>query len=103
LPVFRTKKEAFQWLNSGQKTIDIRKGSPHKGDIAVYLCGRKVLKLRILRKETGTLREIVRLDNYRLIIPTACDVACAIDYLRGLYDGFDGGFTAYYVTSLVVS
>jgi hypothetical protein len=100
LPLFRTKKEPFEWLRSGQKTIDVRKGNLVRGENAVYLCGRKVLRLKIIRAETGRLRDVVRLDNFGLVIPSALTVADAVAYLQGLYRGYDGVFTAYYVASL---
>jgi ASC-1-like (ASCH) protein len=101
LPVFRTKKEAFEWLKIGEKTIDIRKGDPCRGEIAVYLSGRKVLRMKIINREMGRLEEVVRSDNYRLAVPSAVTVEGAIAYLRQLYDGYDGVFTAYYVVPLV--
>jgi hypothetical protein len=100
LPVFRTKKEAFTWLKSSQKTIDIRKGSPFQGQIAVYLSGRNVLRVKIEKTESGGLTEIVRSDNYRQIIPSAAALNEAMTYLRALYGGYDGVFTAYYVAPL---
>ena len=97
MPVFRTKKTGFEWLSSGQKTIDIRKGNLIRGDIAVYFCGRRVLRVKITRTETGRLRDVVQLNNFRLVIPSAVTVDDAIGYLHGLYLGYDGLFTAYYV------
>ncbi|HMK94401.1 MAG TPA: hypothetical protein VK536_03270 [Candidatus Limnocylindrales bacterium] len=101
MPVFRTKKEAFEWLKTNEKTIDVRRGKPSHGEIAVYMSGRKVLRMKITKKEAGRLEEVVRSDNYRLIIPTAETVEGAVAYLRKLYDGFDGVFTAYYVVPLI--
>jgi len=102
VPLFRTKKEPFEWLGSNKKTIDVRKGNPHNGNVAVYLSGRNVLKLKIIKKETGKLTEIVRSDNYRFIIPSAIVLEDAVSYLRGLYAGYnnDDVFTAYYVSPL---
>jgi ASC-1-like (ASCH) protein len=101
LPVFRIKKEAFEWLKIGEKTIDVRKGDPFRGEIAVYLSGRKVLRMKITKREMGRLEEVVRSDNYRLVIPSAVTVEGAVAYLRQLYDSYDGVFTAYYVVPLV--
>jgi ASC-1-like (ASCH) protein len=101
VPVFRTKKEAFEWLRSGKKTIDIRKGSPHRGVVAVYLSGRNVLRMKIVKKETGRLREILRSDNCRLVIPSALMLDDALAYLRELYIDYDGVFTAYHVVPLL--
>ncbi len=101
LPVFRTKKEAFEWLRTGKKTIDVRKGEPRRGEIAVYLSGRKVLRMKITKRETGRIEEVVRADNYRLVIPSAATVEEAAAYLRRLYDGYDGVFAAYHVAPLI--
>lgn len=100
LPLFRTKKEAFEWLSSGKKTIDVRKGKPHLGETAVYLSGQKVLRMRISKTQIGPLDEVVRSDNYSAVIPSAVTLEDAVAYLRGLYDGYDGVFTAYFITPL---
>lgn len=100
LPLFRTKKEAFEWLRTGKKTIDVRRGEPLKGEVAVYLSGRRVLRFRILKREAGRIEDVVRLDNFRLIIPSALSLEEAVGYLRGLYGGCDGVFTAYFVEPL---
>ena len=99
LPLFRTKKEAFEWLWSGKKTIDVRKGEARNGRVAVYLSGQRVLRMKILKSESGKLQEILREDNYLLVIPSAANLDCAIAYLVKLYDNGDGVFTAYYVAS----
>ena len=102
MPIFRTKKEAFQWLISGKKTVDVRKGNSFRGEFAVYLSGRNVLKMKITKRETGRLEEVVRSDNYRLVIPSALILTDALAYLRGLYLGYDGVFSAYYVVPLEI-
>ena len=85
---------------SGKKTIDIRKGNPFRGESAVYLSGRNVLRMKITKREAGTLEEVVRRDNFRLVIPPAMNLDDALAYLRGLYNGYDGVFSAYYVVLL---
>ena len=100
MPIFRTKKEAFIWLSSGEKTIDVRKGKPRHGEIANVLCGRKVLQLRILSKETGLLTEVINQNNFRLVIPSAPCLNDAFAYLEKLYECRDGIFTAYYLGPL---
>ena len=97
MPLLRTKKEAFEWLKEGKKTIDIRKGKPHRGETAVFEAGPYVLRLRIVRKESGRLVDLVRLDNFKQIIPSARTLEDAVDYLRRLYGECEGIFTAYYV------
>lgn len=79
----------------------MRKGGPWRGEIAVFLSGRRVLKMKITGRESGWLEEIVRSDNYRLIVPSAVDVESALNYLRRLYVGYTGLFTAYSVVPLV--
>ncbi len=100
MPLFLTKKEVFEWLKQGQKTIDIRKGNPHRGEFAVFLSGSSSLRLKIVKKESGRLTDIVRSDNYGLVIPSAEGVGDAIVYLRKPYGVYDGVFTAYYVSAL---
>ena len=85
MPLFRTKKEPFEWISSGKKTIDVRKGNPRRGEIAVYLSGRNILKKKISRTETGKLREVVHLNNFKQIIPSAETIDDAIIYLLKLY------------------
>jgi hypothetical protein len=101
LPLLRTKKEVFVWLKEGRKTIDIRKGTPHYGDIAHFLSGPYKLQLKITKKESGMLTDLVRSDNFTCVIPSAQTLTEALNYLRGLYGGdVDGVFTAYYVEPL---
>jgi hypothetical protein len=97
LPLFPAKKEVFAWIKDGRKTIDVRKGKAWRGEIAVVQSGARYLRLKIVKKETGKLAEVIRADNYRLIIPTAKSLHSARAYLRGLYQDGDGLFTAYYL------
>jgi hypothetical protein len=103
LPLFFAKKEVFQWLLQGQKTIDIRKGKPKLGEIAVFQSGSRFLRLKILKTECGQLTDILRLDNFKAVIPSSVVLGDAIGYLWGIYGVNDGVFTAYYVESLSVS
>ena len=97
MPLLYTRKEVFQWLKEGKKTIDIRKGKPLQGGIVVFQCGTNLLRLKILRIESGRLLEILRQDNFPKVIPSALTCADAIRYLQDIYEGYDGIFTAYYV------
>jgi len=103
LPWFLAKKEVFVWLERGQKTIDIRKGNPKPGEIAVFQSGPRTLRLKILKTETGCLSEILRLDNFKAVIPSAVMLGDAVDYLQGIYGEVNGVFTAYYVEALPLS
>ena len=101
--MFFARKEVFEWLAQGKKTIDVRKGNPRDGDIAVFQSGPRTLRLRIVKKESGRLEEVLRLDNFRAVIPSALELDDAVDYLQRIYGISDGIFTAYYVEPLLVS
>ncbi len=103
LPWFLAKKEVFQWLISGKKTIDVRKGNPKSGDIAVFQSGSDLWRLKIVKTEVGLLSEILRSDNFRAVVPSALELEDAVDYLKRIYGVCDGVFTAYYVEPLVWS
>ncbi len=99
LPLLWTRKQAFEWLEQGKKTIDIRKGKPHRGEVAVFESGPKILRLKITKRESGKLRDIVRQDNFSQIIPSATKLEDAVNYVHSLYGCDDDVFTAYYVAS----
>jgi ASC-1-like (ASCH) protein len=101
LPWFLAKKEVFQWLAKGQKTIDVRKGNPKPGKIAVFQSGPYTLRMKIVKTECGRLSEILRLDNFKAVIPSSDELGDAIGYLRRIYGGYDGVFTAYHVEPLI--
>jgi hypothetical protein len=101
--LFFARKEVFEWLAQGKKTIDVRKGNPLSGEVAVFQSGPRSLRLRIVKKESGRLADIMRLDNYRAVIPSALGLGDAVDYLQRIYGFGDGVFTAYYVATLFVS
>lgn len=90
-------KEVFEWVKTGEKTIDIRKGKPVGGNIAVFECGPNYLKLKITRVETGRLAALVKQDNYRLIVPSAKSLDDAMEYFHQLYGSDDILCTAYYL------
>jgi hypothetical protein len=100
LPLFFAKKEVFHWLMSGQKTIDVRKGSPKSGDIAVFQSGPNVWRLKIVKTEVGLLSEILSLDNFKAVVPSAVELGDVVSYLERIYGVCDGVFTAYYVEPL---
>jgi ASC-1-like (ASCH) protein len=82
LPLLYTRKEVFEWLKQGKKTIDVRKGKPQNGEVAVFQSGPHVLRFRIVNKESGALLEVLRLNNFRLVIPSAVGFEDAVGYLR---------------------
>jgi ASC-1-like (ASCH) protein len=91
------KKEVLEWLKSGQKTIDIRKGNPRQGDRVLFVSGPYKLEMRVVGRQSGALGDLVRADNFRQVIPSAGSVDEALDYLRRFYSDLDGVFTAYSV------
>ena len=100
MPLLIAKKEVFEWIKQGRKTIDIRKGKPVRGEIAVFLSGPCSLRLKIVGRETGKLTDVVRMDNYKSVIPDAKNLGEAIAYLCGIYGDYAGVFTAYHVVPL---
>jgi len=38
------KKEVFEWIGTGQKTIELRRGKSKQGDHAVFQCGKEISK-----------------------------------------------------------
>ena len=103
LPWFLAKKEVFAWLSQGQKTIDVRKGTPKPGAIAVFQSGSHALRFRVVKTECGQLSDILRSDNFREVIPSAVELGDAIGYLRGIYGACDGVFTAYHLAPVTGS
>jgi len=90
------KKEVFEWIRTGQKTIELRRGKAKQGSNAVFQCGMKIIRGIIVRKEEGSLTDVLRQDNYKKIIPTAHDLEEAIKFIEKLYKTIEGIFTAYY-------
>jgi len=91
------KKEVFEWVKSGQKTVEVRRGSARKGEEAVFQCGSHILRLQIAKKETGRLAEIVRQDNFKAIISTANSQDETIRCIQSLYGTTERVFSAYYL------
>jgi ASC-1-like (ASCH) protein len=100
MPLLYARKEVFQALKEGKKTIDVRKGKPRGGEFAVFQCGPEVLKLRIVGVESGLLSELVRGDNFLQFVPWAGSLGEALEYVHGLYPDCSGVFTAYHLETL---
>jgi len=60
MPLFMVKKEVFEWIRTGQKTIELRRGKAKHGDNAVFQSGRNILRGKIIKKEEGSLTDIPR-------------------------------------------
>jgi len=89
------KKEVFEWIKTGQKTIELRNGKAKVGDQAVFQCGRNILRGKIVRRNEGNLLTLLQSLNFKQIIPTAYNVEEAKAYIKKLYGTTDGTFTAY--------
>lgn len=95
MPLFMVKKEAFEWIKTRQKTIELRKGKAKSGDQAVFQCGRNILRAKIIRKDQGNLSALLQNFNFKEIIPTANSTKEAKAYVKKLYGITGGTFTAY--------
>jgi len=62
------KTEVFEWIRTGQKTIELRRGKAKKGDETVFQCGRNILRRKIIGREEGNLIDVLRKGNYKNII-----------------------------------
>ena len=94
-PLFMVKKEVFEWIKAGKKTIELRKGKAKSGDQAVFQCGRNILRAKVIRKDEGNLQTLLQSLNFKEIIPTANSIEEATAYIKKLYGTIDGTFTAY--------
>jgi hypothetical protein len=50
MPLFIVKKEVFEWMRTGLKTVEIRKGRAKAGERAIFQCRRSVIKRRIIKR-----------------------------------------------------
>lgn len=92
------KKEVYEWLKTGQKTIDVRRGKPRHGERVLFISGPHKLEMQIVDRQSGALSDLIRENNFRQVIPSAGSVDEAVNYLRRIYGDVDGVFTAYFVT-----
>jgi len=92
------KKEVYEWLKTGQKTIDVRRGKPRQGERVLFISGPHRLEMQIVDRQSGALSDLIRENNFRQVIPSAGSVDEAVNYLRRIYGDVDGVFTAYFVT-----
>ena len=68
--------------------------------VAVFQSGANYLELPIVKKETGTLTEVITQENFRSVIPTARNLKDALDYLQEIYGTEKGVFTAYHLAQM---
>jgi len=77
----KTHKKPLNGLRTGHKTIELRRGN--------------ILRGIIVKKEEGSLTDILRQDNYKRIIPIAHGLEEAVTYLKGFYGTVEGRFTTF--------
>jgi ASC-1-like (ASCH) protein len=96
IPAFLTKKEVYDWIKTGRKTIELRKGKVQRGEKIAFLNGRREsVRGRILRKREGHLDELLNSVNYKRVIPTARNLDDAVDFVRRIYQSTAGTFATY--------
>ena len=95
MPLFMVRREVFEWVQHGLKTVELRKGKAKAGEQAVFQCGRDIVRARITEKREGSLPSLLRSFPCDQIIPTARSVEEAEAYIRGLYGATGGTFAAY--------
>lgn len=57
MPLFMLKKEVFEWVKNGNKAIEVRKGKAKRGSMAVFQCGRRIIRREIVKNEDGGKKE----------------------------------------------
>ena len=96
MPSFSVRTQVYEWIKAGKKTIEIRKGKQRKGATIKFLSGRnQSIKGTILRKCEGKLEDVLNVDTYRKIVPTASNVDDALTFVKDIYPIADGPFTTY--------
>jgi ASC-1-like (ASCH) protein len=90
------KKQVYEWIRSGEKTIELRSGKSVNGDSITFLNGRgQTVKARILRKQEGRLEDVLNAVTYRKIVPIAKSLDEALAFVKEIYPLADGTFTTY--------
>ena len=86
----------YEWIKSGRKTIELRRGRPRDGDDITFLGGRgERLKGCILRKSEGKLDDVLNSFTYNKIVPTAKSLDEALKFIMTIYPFTEGIFTTY--------
>jgi ASC-1-like (ASCH) protein len=96
MPAFLTKKQVYDWIRAGEKTIELRSGKSLNGENITFISGRRqTVKARILKKREGKLPEVLNVETYLKIVPTARSLEEAVAFVKQIYDSTDGVFTTY--------
>jgi cobalamin biosynthesis protein CbiG len=54
------KKEVFEWIINKQNSIELKEGKVKKGNVLVFQCGRNILRRKIIKREEGSLTDVLR-------------------------------------------
>lgn len=96
MPTFRTKKQVYEWIKSGKKTIELRSGRPREGADITFLSGRgESVKGCILKRKEGKLDDVLNSVTYSRIVPTAKSLEEAFVFIKSIYPFTEGIFTTY--------
>jgi ASC-1-like (ASCH) protein len=90
VPLFMIRKQFFEQYKSGKQDVELRKMRPQwknsrVGNQAVLMCGKDILRKRILKVHTGSLARMLLNVNYRRIFPDARTIFEANRLAREIY------------------
>lgn len=88
--LFMVKKPFFLQYTSGEKDVELRNIRPQwknskMGDEAVLMCGRDILRKKIVKIHKGSLARIFRDVDYKRIFPEAKTIFEARKKAREIY------------------
>jgi len=90
VPLFMIRKKFFEQYKSGKQDVELRSMRPQwknsrVGNQAVLMCGKDILRKRILKVHTGSLARMLLNVNYRRIFPDARTIFEANRLAREIY------------------
>ena len=90
MPLFLVKKQFYLQYESGKKSVELRNVQPQwknsrVGNEAVLMCGRDIMRKRILKIYRGSLEKILKEVDYKRIFPHARDKFEASRMTREIY------------------
>jgi len=90
MPLFMIKKRFFQQYASGKQDVELRNIQPQwknsrLGNQAVLMCGKDILRKRIMKVHRGSLARILMNTNYKRIFPDARHIFEANRMAREIY------------------
>jgi len=90
MPLFFVKRQFFEQYKSGKQDVELRNIRPQWknsriGDQAVLMCGKDILRKRIVQVHKGSLARILMDINYKRIFPDAKNIFEANRKAREIY------------------